>query len=132
MATPCSLFKGLGVQPLTLLYLVLAPSAPTTPGGSLWNEGNAGVGSLGTGGPRWEIFYFIAPTLCRQASQVALVVKNPPANAGDKRDVDLIPGLGRSPGEGRGNPLQCSCLENLHGQRGGLQSMGSQSRTRLK
>ena len=46
------------------------------------------------------------------ASQVALVVKNPPANAGDIRDVGSIPGLGRSPGEGHGNPLQYSCLEN--------------------
>ena len=40
---------------------------------------------------------------------MALVVENPPANAGD---VGLIPGSGRSPGEGNGNPLQCSCLEN--------------------
>ena len=47
-----------------------------------------------------------------QASQVALVVKNPPANSGDIRDVGLIPGLGGSPGEGNGNPLQYSCLEN--------------------
>ena len=46
------------------------------------------------------------------ASQVALVVKNPPANAGDARDAGLIPGLGRSPGAGNGNPLQFSCLEN--------------------
>ena len=38
------------------------------------------------------------------------VVKNPPANAGDTRDEDLIPGSGRSPGEGNGNPLQYSCL----------------------
>ena len=37
------------------------------------------------------------------------VVKNPPAKAGD---VDSVPGLGRSPGEGNGNPLQYSCLEN--------------------
>ena len=43
------------------------------------------------------------------ASQVALVVKNPPANTGD---VGLIPGSRRSPGEGNGNPLQYSCLEN--------------------
>ena len=42
------------------------------------------------------------------------MVKNPPANAGD---VALIPGLGRSPGGGHGNPLQYSCLENTHGQR---------------
>ena len=46
------------------------------------------------------------------ASQVALVVKNPPANAGDIRDMGSIPGSGRSPGEGHGNPLQYSCLEN--------------------
>ena len=44
--------------------------------------------------------------------QVALVVKNLPANAEDIRDVGLIPGSGRSPGEGNGNSLQCSCLEN--------------------
>ena len=40
------------------------------------------------------------------------VVKNPPASAGNARDVGSIPGLERSPGEGNGNPLQCSCLEN--------------------
>ena len=44
--------------------------------------------------------------------QVALVVKNPPANAGDIRDMGLIPGLGSSPGEGHDNPLQYSCLES--------------------
>ena len=37
--------------------------------------------------------------------------KNPPANAGDIRDMGSIPGLGRSPGGGRGNPFQYSCLE---------------------
>ena len=41
-----------------------------------------------------------------------LVVKNPPANAGDIRDTGSTPGLGRSPGGGHGNPLQYSCLEN--------------------
>ena len=40
------------------------------------------------------------------------VVKNPPANAGDTRDIGLIPGSGRSPGGGYGNPLYHSCLEN--------------------
>ena len=40
-----------------------------------------------------------------------LVVKNPPANTGDMRDVYSIPGSGRSPGGGHGNPLQYSCLE---------------------
>ena len=46
------------------------------------------------------------------ASQVVLGVKNPPANAGDVRDVGSIPGLGRSPGGGHGNSLQYSGLEN--------------------
>ena len=44
------------------------------------------------------------------ASQVVLVVKDPPA--GEVRDTGSIPGLGRSPGGGNGNPLQCFCLEN--------------------
>ena len=47
-----------------------------------------------------------------RASQVALVVKNLPANAGDLRDAGLILGSGRSPGGGHGNPLQYSYLEN--------------------
>ena len=48
-----------------------------------------------------------------RASQMVLVVKNPPANAGDVRDLGLIPQSGRSPGGGHGNPGQYSCLENL-------------------
>ena len=47
-----------------------------------------------------------------RASQVVLVVKNPPAKAGDLRDDGLIPGPGRSPGEGNGYPLWYSCLDN--------------------
>ena len=43
---------------------------------------------------------------------VDAMVKNLPANAGDAVDAGLIPGLGRSPGEGNGNPLQYSCLGN--------------------
>ena len=46
------------------------------------------------------------------ASQLVLVVKNPSANAGDARNMGLIPGLGRFPGAGNGNPLQYSRLEN--------------------
>ena len=46
------------------------------------------------------------------ASQVVLVIKNPPANAEDARDEGLIAGLGRSPGVGIGSLLQYSCLEN--------------------
>ena len=45
-------------------------------------------------------------------SQVALVVKNPPANAGDIGDPGSIPGSGRSPGGANDNPLRYSCLEN--------------------
>ena len=48
--------------------------------------------------------------------QVALVIKNPSASAGDIRDTGSIPGLERSPGEGNGTPLQYSCLENSMGR----------------
>ena len=60
--------------------------------------------------------------------QVMQLVKNSVANAGDARDTGLIPGLGRSPGGGNGNPAQYSCLENSmdRGPWWGLQSMGSQ------
>ena len=44
---------------------------------------------------------------------VAAVVKNPTASAGGTKDMDSVPGLGRSPGVGNGNLLQYSCLENL-------------------
>ena len=56
------------------------------------------------------------------------VVKNMPANAGDAaRDLGLSPGLGRSPEEGNGNPIQYSCLENSMEKTEGLQPMGSQT-----
>ena len=58
-----------------------------------------------------SISFLFHSTLFR-ASQVALVVKNPPAKAGNLRDAASIPGLGRSPGGGHGNLLQYSCLEN--------------------
>ena len=61
------------------------------------------------------------------ASWVALVVRNPPANAGNIRDTGLIPRSGRSPGGGHGNPLQYSCLENpMDRNLKGLQSIGLQ------
>ena len=47
-----------------------------------------------------------------KASRVMLVAKNPPASAGDAKDAGSVHALGRSPGEGNGNPLQYSCLEN--------------------
>ena len=55
---------------------------------------------------------FVISRYILQASQVASVVKNLPVNAEDVRDVSSIPGLGRSPAGGNGNPLQYSCLEN--------------------
>ena len=48
----------------------------------------------------------------RGLSNTGSMVKHPPASAGDTRDVGSIPGSGRSPGEGNGNPLQYYCLEN--------------------
>ena len=68
------------------------------------------------------------------ASQVGLVVKNLPANAGDIGDEGSIPGSGRSPGGGNGNPLQYSYLGNPM-DRGGWQATAhrvTQSQTRLK
>ena len=71
------------------------------------------------------------PDLPSRASLGAQMVKNLPANAGD---AGSIPGWGRSPGEGNGNPLQCSCLENPT-DRGAWQATVNgvtKSRTRLK
>ena len=62
-----------------------------------------------------------------RASQVALAVKSPSANAGDVRDEGSISGSGRSPGEGNVYPLQYSWLENpMNKGAGGLQFMGLQ------
>ena len=62
-----------------------------------------------------------------KASQVALVVKNPSANAGDIGEAGLIPGSGRSPGGGHGNPLQYLAWKiSWTEEPGGLQSMGLQ------
>ena len=55
---------------------------------------------------------FQLTVLRTRASQAALVVKNLPAKARDIRDTVSVPGSGRSPGVGQGNPLLYSCLEN--------------------
>ena len=70
----------------------------------------------------------------RWASQVALVAKNPPASAGDIRDAGSIPGSGRPPGGGHGNPLQSSCLENPMDRGGWWATFHrvAKSQTRLK
>ena len=69
-----------------------------------------------------------------RASQVVLVVKNLPANAGEVRDMGSVLGSGRYHEEGHGNPLQCSCLENpTDKEPGRLPSMSIEKRwTRLK
>ena len=74
------------------------------------------------------------PTNNEGASQVALVVKNLLANAGDIRDVGSIPGSGRSPGGGHGSPLQYSCLENPKDRGAWWATVHrvTKSRTRLK
>ena len=59
---------------------------------------------------------FVQDALFFSVSQVALLVKNPSANAGDVKNAGSIPGSGRSPGGGHGNPLQYSCLENPGGR----------------
>ena len=69
-----------------------------------------------------------------EASQVGIVVWNPPVNAGDRRDADSTPGSKRVSGGGHGNPLQCSCLENPM-DRGAWQATAhrvTKSQTRLK
>ena len=72
--------------------------------------------------------------LVDRASQVVLVVKNLPVNAGDMRDSRLIPGLGRFPGGEHDNPLQYSCLESLmeRGGWGATVQKVTKSRTQLK
>ena len=68
----------------------------------LFSSSRAGEVVLGLGGVIFLYWDFLSGS----------VVKNLPANAGNVGDVCSIPGLGRSSGEGNGNPLQCSCLEN--------------------
>ena len=79
------------------------------------------------------LIFRMAPHLI-WASQVVLVVKNLPANAGDARDLGSIPGSGRSPGGGNGNPLQHSCRENSMDREAWRATVHgvSKSQTRLK
>ena len=68
------------------------------------------------------------------ATQVVLLGKNLPASAGDGRNMGSIPGSGRSPGEGNGNPLRYSCLENPmdRGAWRAIVHVVAKSQTRLK
>ena len=85
-------------------------------------------------GPLTRDFISCFWILHKWASQVVLVVKNPPANARDVRDTGLIPGWERSPRGGHGNPLQYSCLENPMGRGAWRATVHrvSQRQTRLK
>ena len=60
---------------------------------------------------KYQVYNKYSNNITIITSQVAQVVKNPPANPGDTGEVGSISRLGRSPGEGNGNPLQYSCLE---------------------
>ena len=60
----------------------------------------------------WRVVIFSMPIRLPRASQVVLVIKNPPTNARDVRDTGSIPELGRFPEGGNDNPLQYSCVEN--------------------
>ena len=66
------------------------------------------------------LFFIILVKKSHGLPRWPLVVKNPPAKAGDVRDTGSIPGSGRSPGEGHSNPLQYSCLENTTDRGAGL------------
>ena len=97
----------------------------------LWAAGDRSKCNTGCSAWHQENYHSFIP-LCgsvaskQAASQLALVVKNPPSNAREIRDLVSAPRLGRSPGGGHDNPLQYSCLENPMDREGGLQSMGSQ------
>ena len=80
----------------------------------------------------WGHTAFVFLRLTYLASQVMLVVKNPPASAGDTREEGSIPQSGRPSGEGNGNPLRYSCLENpMDEGPGGLQAGGWATEARL-
>ena len=81
---------------------------------SLWMLNDVGgfLKTVGVWGKRCQHPQLEGAPNVHWASKVVLVVKSLADNAGDKRDEGLIPGLGRSPGSGHGNPFQYSCLEN--------------------
>ena len=90
----------------------LTASSESSPGAAGQTPGGCEGDKLKLKIPSSCSFPFLAAALMGGASQVALVVKKLPTSAGDLRDTGSIPGWGRSPGGGHGNPLQYSCLEN--------------------
>ena len=93
----------------------MASSTPCTwvwvDSGSWWWAGRPGTLRF-MGSQRVRHDWATELNWCTMACQVVLVIKNPPANAGDVKDTGLMPGSERSPRGGHGNPLQYSCLEN--------------------
>ena len=73
---------------------------------------SAGGSRVGFSSAKQQVPVYVFKSTLERASQVALVVKNPPASAGDVRDMGSIPGSETSPGEGNVNPFQHSFLEN--------------------
>ena len=94
-----------------------------------WHSHREGADPRGAAGLSvpWQTGEQQGPMPRPGASQVGLVVKNPPANAGDIRDTGLIPGSGRFPGEGHGNPTNILAWRIPWTEEpGGLQSTGPQ------
>ena len=120
--------QRLGVK-AQLLGLALSDPAPPTAASQLWVliEGPMSSDSLPSGAFAPSLTGAPQALLCPLETILTSLVaqwRSPPANAGD---VGLIPGSGRSPGRGNGNPLQYSCLGNPSTEEsGGLQSVGPQ------
>ena len=100
---------GAGERPVFDVTLALV-SASFTPSGGLIQILLCGQQTQTS---QHVTFYLCASGNKVRASPAALVVKNPPAEAGDRRDSGSLPGWGRSPGGGHGSPPQYACLENL-------------------
>ena len=122
---------GAGVREMIYVHRTLLPPPRVNNVLSYdWYYGVVGSNRWGNGpscdacmsSVHWTLDYYFriplrTPVVCSTgtdnwASQVALAVKNPPSNAGNIKDISLIPGLGRSPEAGHGNPPQHSCPEN--------------------
>ena len=119
----CSTLPALGLQEL------LDFGCGEPPASLLGVSPNASLGWCCTGS-----FHHFGRRSCPRASEALLVVKNLPPHTGDVREWGSIPASGRSPGGGRGDPLQYSCLENLM-DRGAWRAAVhrvTQSQTRLK
>ena len=103
------------------------PASGSFPTSQFFESGSQSIRASASISLQMFLFFFSGIEDSYRVSQMVLVVKNMPANAGDIRDAGLIPGWGRSLGGGSGNPLQYSCLENpMDGEPGGLQSIGMQ------